>query len=210
MQDLGFVWRVLYYPVSAFITLFANILQTPEDSRARSDLRLMGSFVEFLSKLQHEESHEVGRIFRVCSEFERIARDVVERAERIKEQRKDRKWSNQDLETDKQQYTNRNAVPLTPVSATVGNGLGYNSPPMYGRPTTQSFPSTLDDSGLGSNQFSQPFPGLMGSALNPYAEVQPMFPNGLTMPWNGNTFHGSFAPDSFTTSSYGFEVGMNG
>lgn len=184
----------------------------------------MGSFNEFLASLQHDDSQEVKRIFRVCSEFERIARDVVDRQEKNKDHH--RKWS-MNLDADKQQSANRSAVPLTPVSATVSNGMEYNSPPMYGRTASQAsylfpilvniklirsqnFPSTLNDCGLGPDQFSQHFPGLMGSALNPYAEVQPMFPNGLAMPWNGTTFHGTYAPDNFASGAYNFEAGMNG
>jgi hypothetical protein len=205
--------------VSAFITLFTSILQTPTDSRARSDLRLMRSLVDVLAKLQHEDSHELKRIFRVCSEFERAARDVVERAEKNTKHWKTGKWSNKDLNAEKAQFTNPHAVPLTPLSATVNNGLGYTSPSLYGRTTNhvsglvsdcladieltrlQNFTSALDDS-LGTCQFPQHLPDLM-------SEIQPMFPNGLTMPWNGDTFHGLFAPESFPTNSYGFEVSMS-
>jgi len=43
---------ILYFPVSALVTLFANILQNPQDARARSDLKLMSSVVSFLTMLE--------------------------------------------------------------------------------------------------------------------------------------------------------------
>jgi len=199
MQDIGFVWRVLYFPVSAFITLFASVLQTPTDSRARSDLRLMRSLVDFLSKLHYENSQELKRIFRVCSEFERTAREVVERAARSKDHRRDRRWSTQGVDAEKSDIsTTQNAAALPNMSM---NGLGYNSPPLYGRSENQNFPPVLDNS-LGTNHFSLNFPGFMN-------EIQPVFPNGLSMPWNGDTFHGSFVPESVHPGSYDFEVGLN-
>lgn len=74
---------VLYYPVSALVTLFANILQNPQDVRARSDVRLMHSVVEFLSMLSAEESHgHVRRMLTICTEFERVSRSALEKAER--------------------------------------------------------------------------------------------------------------------------------
>ncbi|EXJ87194.1 hypothetical protein A1O3_04153 [Capronia epimyces CBS 606.96] len=199
VQDMGFVWRVLYFPVSAFITLFESILRTPTDSRSRSDLRLMRSLVDFLSKLRREDSMELNRIFRVCSEFERTAREVVERTEKAGQHMHDRARSMQDVTTDRQQFSNgHNTVPLTPLSATVTGDLGYPSPSLYSRAANQAFPLGLDDS-LNQTQFSQRLPGFM-------AEIQPMFPDGLTMPWNGNMFHDPFGPGPFSANSYGLEA----
>ena len=76
---------VLYYPVSALVTLFANILQNPQDARARGDLRLMSSVCSFLTMLERdaaEANGNVRRMLSVCSEFERIARVVLDKAER--------------------------------------------------------------------------------------------------------------------------------
>jgi hypothetical protein len=194
--------RVLYFPVNAFITLFSNVLQTTSGPRTRSDLRLMRLFVEFLQNLQYDDGHELRRVYRVCSEFERIARDAVDRTAKSRDQSKDQKWPNQ----------------MLPVA----NGFGFTSPSLqssllseesdmlslfalnYELTSWQSFPSNLDDSGMGVNLFSHAFPGIIGGTLDPYGEVQPMFPNGLTMPWNGNTFHGPCAPEPHTTDSLGF------
>lgn len=76
---------ILYYPVSALVTLFANILQNPQDARARGDLKLMSSVCSFLTMLERdaaESSGNVRRMLSVCSEFERIAQVVLDKAER--------------------------------------------------------------------------------------------------------------------------------
>ncbi|KAK5306061.1 hypothetical protein LTR99_001751 [Exophiala xenobiotica] len=200
VQDMGFVWRVLYFPVSAFITLFESILRTPTDSRSRSDLRLMRSLVVFLSKLGLEDSMELNRIFRVCSEFEKTARDVVERTERTGQHESTRGQSMKDVTVDKQHFTTSHAVPLTSLSATVTGDLGYLSPSLYSGAANQSFPLGLDDS-LGQSQFPQRQPGLL-------AEIQPMFPDGLNMPWNGGMFHDPFGLGTFTANSYGLETAL--
>ncbi|KAF2455946.1 fungal-specific transcription factor domain-containing protein [Lineolata rhizophorae] len=90
--DCSCVWLIIYYPVSALVTLFANILQNANDSRARSDLKLMSVVVNFLSVLALDEANgSVRRMLSVCSEFERIARVVVENADRESSSRRKRK-----------------------------------------------------------------------------------------------------------------------
>ena len=76
---------ILYYPVSALVTLFANILQNSQDARARSDLKLMSSVVSFLTMLERdvaEANGNVRRMLSVCAEFERIARVALDKSER--------------------------------------------------------------------------------------------------------------------------------
>lgn len=83
---------ILYFPVSALVTLFGNIIQNPLDSRAKSDTRLMGLVVTFLSMLgQEAEQGGVHRMLGVCSEFVRIAKLVIERAEKEQTSRRKRK-----------------------------------------------------------------------------------------------------------------------
>ena len=83
---------IIYYPVSALVTLFANILQNPQDARARSDIRLMNQVVHFLSLLTHgDEQAGVRRMHATCEEFERIARVVLEKAEKESHSRRKRK-----------------------------------------------------------------------------------------------------------------------
>ena len=83
---------VLYFPVSALMTLFGNILQNPLDPRARSDTKLMNVVVNFLATLGPEaETGGVHRMLGVCSEFERIAKVVIENAEKEHASRRKRK-----------------------------------------------------------------------------------------------------------------------
>jgi hypothetical protein len=83
---------ILYYPVSALVTLFANILQNPTDSRARSDLKLMNQVVTFLSALcSTDQNSSVKRMLNVCSEFERIAKVVLDKCEKEAHSRRKRK-----------------------------------------------------------------------------------------------------------------------
>ncbi|KAJ2894365.1 fungal specific transcription factor [Zalerion maritima] len=89
------VWLTLYFPVSALVTLFGNILQNPLDPRAKSDVRLMNLVVTFLSMLGEEaESGGVHRMLGVCSEFERIGKAVIEKSEKENAGRRKRKIDN--------------------------------------------------------------------------------------------------------------------
>ncbi|KAL5114042.1 hypothetical protein ACEQ8H_008098 [Pleosporales sp. CAS-2024a] len=99
--DLSCVWLVIYFPVTALVTLFANILQNPQDTRSRSDLKLMKLVVNFLNMLNDDQgSGSVKRMCSVCSEFERIAAAVLEKADREHASRRKRKQG--DAEQDAQ------------------------------------------------------------------------------------------------------------
>ena len=90
--DYACVWLILYYPVSALITLFANILQNPQDARAPADLKLMSVVVNFLSRIcLEEESQSMRLTYSVTKEFERIANVVLNKAEREMNARQKRK-----------------------------------------------------------------------------------------------------------------------
>jgi hypothetical protein len=83
---------ILYFPVSALVTLFANILQNPQDPRARADVKLMNLVVNFLSMLvSDEENGSVKRMLGVCAEFERIAKVVLDKADRDSNTKRKRK-----------------------------------------------------------------------------------------------------------------------
>jgi hypothetical protein len=83
---------ILYFPVSALVTLFANIVNNPLDPRAKSDSRLMNLVVTFLSMLgQEAEYGGVHRMLGICTEFERIAKAVIEKAEKDQSSRRKRK-----------------------------------------------------------------------------------------------------------------------
>lgn len=103
--DSSCVWMIIYFPVTALVTLFANILQNPADVRSRSDLKLMNLVVNFLSMLNLDEARNgsVKRMLSVCSEFERIAKIVIEKTEKDTAARRKRKQgdSEQDAQTEK-------------------------------------------------------------------------------------------------------------
>lgn len=163
---------ILYYPVSALVTLFANILQNPQDVRARSDLKLMDSVVVFLSMLCGDESNGfVRRMLSICAEFERIAKvalDKVERemkgrgkrkaAEREKDQHAEKSIEQQQLET---QASYRPSLPPPSAPSSVAGGNSH-SPSALGQMPTDGHtqPSTAQPSGLGStpNENLNPFP----------------------------------------------------
>jgi hypothetical protein len=90
--DLSCVWLVIYFPVTALVTLFSNILQNPQDTRSRSDHKLMKLVVNFLNMLNDEQgSGSVKRMCSVCAEFERIAASVLEKTDREHASRRKRK-----------------------------------------------------------------------------------------------------------------------
>jgi len=112
----------MYYPVSALVTLFANVLQNPLDPRARPDLRLMHNVCEFLLAIRDEdESGSVTRMLAVCKEFDRIAKVVLDKAEKEQQTRRKRKQpSDKDDESDTGPKT-----PL-PVGVTIASDADPN------------------------------------------------------------------------------------
>jgi len=115
---------ILYFPVSALVTLFGNILQNPQDPRARADVRLMSMVVSFLSLLTKEAEHGgVKRMLGVCSEFERVAKVVLDKAEKENSSRRKRKSdANQDIKT------KHIPPPPMPNNGTMPNMAGIFSP----------------------------------------------------------------------------------
>ncbi|RAH42101.1 transcription factor atrR [Aspergillus brunneoviolaceus CBS 621.78] len=116
--DFACVWLILYYPVSALVTLFANILQNPNDARARSDVKLMNVVVNFLSTLVSDESNgSIKRMLTLCGEFERIAQVVLDKAERESHSKKKRKATSDDPKNAQQpQPSNTTQSPTTPAT----------------------------------------------------------------------------------------------
>lgn len=95
--DFACVWLIVYFPISALVTLFANILQNPQDARARADIKLMDLVVNFMSNVAAEEgSGSIKRLLNVCTEFSRIARVALEKAEKEGSKRK-RKATTDDI-----------------------------------------------------------------------------------------------------------------
>lgn len=126
---------VLYFPVSALVTLFGNILQNPLDPRARSDTRLMNMVVTFLSALGQEvETGGVHRMLGICSEFERISKVMIERAE--KENAGRRKRKNAEAHASKSHNASTNAARSPHPASTHGGATGASSTAQTPRPNT--------------------------------------------------------------------------
>lgn len=138
--DYSCVWLILYFPVSALMTLFGNILQNPQDPRARSDVRLMNLVVTFLSNLSAEEENAgVKRMLGVCTEFERIAKAVIDRSEKESGKRK-RRATAADGEALPRISTTR-PPPVTPV-------MGHTNGPVFptqNSPAYRSITTTPDN-----------------------------------------------------------------
>ncbi|AEO62773.1 uncharacterized protein THITE_57956 [Thermothielavioides terrestris NRRL 8126] len=207
--DFSCVWMVLYFPVSALVTLFGNILQNPLDPRARSDTKLMNVVVTFLSMLGEEaETGGVHRMLGVCSEFERIAKVVVEKAE--KEHASRRKRKNQEQSSTKATTnSNSNATTTTATATTAAQSPSFNPNPIppTSRPTTASS-TTPQPTGMhaASND------GHLSPPLND--RRSPQYVNGNYSPMTGTMsqspspghpptgWHNDFTPDSSDYNAY--------
>lgn len=110
--DYACVWLIIYYPVSSLVTLFANILQNPQDARARSDHKLMGVVVHFLSRICLEETTgSIKHMYLVCKEFERIAGVVLNKAEKDLTARQKRKAEREREKAEKKADEEQNLPP---------------------------------------------------------------------------------------------------
>ena len=90
--DYAYLWLILYYPVSSMVTLFANVLQNPQDPRARADLKLMNVVTSFLSRIcVNESTGSLKRMQTIAMEFERVATVALNKAEREMTARQKRK-----------------------------------------------------------------------------------------------------------------------
>ncbi|KAJ5628921.1 hypothetical protein N7490_011149 [Penicillium lividum] len=155
--DFACVWLILYYPVSALVTLFANILQNPNDPRARSDVKLMNVVVNFLSTLVSDESNgSIKRMLSLCGEFERIAKVVLDKAEKESHVRKKRKTAPDDSapsqrEVHGESTTTPSAKPQAPHSSTPFTPAMFTHDPTAPTPSPNTAKSYAADPSLPSN-----------------------------------------------------------
>ncbi|OBT50029.1 hypothetical protein VE04_09487, partial [Pseudogymnoascus sp. 24MN13] len=106
--DFSCVWLILYYPVSALMTLFGNILQNPQDPPAAPTSAC---------------SPRVKRMLGVCAEFERGARVVLDKADRDTTTRRKRKELDEVLPN---LSVNRPPIARPPPSSSAGE-----TPPQF-------------------------------------------------------------------------------
>ncbi|KAG0647263.1 putative transcriptional regulatory [Hyphodiscus hymeniophilus] len=50
LQNQNLMWKALYYPLSASLVLFANILSNPQDQNSASDIHLMNLMTSFITR----------------------------------------------------------------------------------------------------------------------------------------------------------------
>ncbi|APA07846.1 hypothetical protein sscle_03g026160 [Sclerotinia sclerotiorum 1980 UF-70] len=195
--DFACVWLILYFPVSALVTLFGNILQNPQDPRARSDVRLMNLVVNFLSMLgTEEENGGVKRMLGVCSEFERIAKVVLDKAEKETSTRRKRKSHD---DSGKSSHMPRAGPPQTPMSRAPNSTPGPFSPNSTNHVNLQNGFSPLQDASPSSNwqpDFGAPGNDFMGqNTATPFGSVQGFTnENEFNSPLNPNAFQQPFVP----------------
>ncbi|TLD37047.1 hypothetical protein E2P81_ATG02829 [Venturia nashicola] len=213
--DYDCVWLVLYYPVSALVTLFANILQNPTDSRARADLKLMNQVVSFLSALcADDENASVRRMLSVCSEFERIAKIVLDKTEKESHSRRKRK----NIEPTKDEKdkpiqattptattsasTPKQYTPATPQPSQPGNIPNVFTPPDYSKFTAEDGFMSLNGNLPNST------PGPNGTSTVQSTWLSPQAASAL-LPISGNMSAASPTPSASSAISSGFPGDMN-
>ncbi|KAH0562606.1 hypothetical protein GP486_002712 [Trichoglossum hirsutum] len=193
--DYACVWLIVYYPVSALVTLFANILQNPNDVRARSDIKLMNLVVNFLSMLtSDEENGSVRRMLGICAEFERIAKVVLDRADRESSSRRKRKTHDdeakayQTLTPDTNRSTPHPADP-TNVFPTPGVNAQLNMQNFD--PSFTAFSPSGDIPWMPEYASGDPKSNVAG--LDPYVDAQTTYPE-INSPINFASFQQPFVP----------------
>ncbi|KAL1865089.1 hypothetical protein Plec18167_009558 [Paecilomyces lecythidis] len=188
--DFACVWLILYYPVSALVTLFANILQNPQDARARADVKLMNLVVNFLSMLVSDESNgSVKRMLSVCAEFERIAKVALDKAEKESHTKRKRKVGPEDKNAQSQPSA---AEPQTPASSRPSEAAQASF-----SPTSLENPN--------SNAFNRMNNGVSSPPVNPASGGVPRGSNGddtSTMPNFSQEFQDILSPSGLGSSGF--------
>jgi hypothetical protein len=205
---------ILYFPVSALVTLFGNILQNPQDPRARSDVRLMNLVVNFLSMLgSEEENGGVNRMLGVCTEFERIAKVVLDKAEKENSSRRKRKGHEDQAGKASQPNSlagiQVNAQAPKVVSQATPGITNLKSPQFSNTPSNMTSQMT-DQTGLASmtSGLSPPGSAWMSdtgfsdgseymtprAGMTPFADIQAYANNNINSPLNPHAFQQPFVP----------------
>lgn len=188
------------------MTLFGNILQNPQDPRARSDVRMMNLVVTFLSMLAAEdENASVQRMLGVCSEFERIARVVLDKADKDASTRRKRKSDDEPLPNFN---TSRPAPPAQSRADSPaffgGLGNGFKG----SRLDQQDFAPAVNTSGVSSppnnmgwvadaagfNDISGEFSMDPMAGMTPFGDMSRYITTNIFSPIHPNTFPQPFVP----------------
>lgn len=220
--DFACVWLIIYFPVSALVTIFANLLQNPQDQRARADIKLMELVVNFLSNVVSEEgTGAFRRIFSVCAEFLRIARLVLDKAEKegIKRKRKPEEAQqpqpSQSSMAQAQAMANaasRSTPPprTTPrnmsPSQTMNNNFANNNPNISAAIDPNNINTTFTgDPSMGMTDFNSDFGEILAqNGFNPNL-VDGTVPQPGLSPFNFKSFQQPFVPQDLWQMPMTFE-----
>ncbi|MCJ1315718.1 hypothetical protein MMC15_001038 [Xylographa vitiligo] len=200
--DFACVWMILYYPVSALVTLFANILQNPQDARVRSDIRLMNQVVNFLSVLSvDEETHSIKRMLSVCTEFERIAKIVLDKADKDAHSRRKRKTPKDTDDQPPQHIPEKRTLPQSSeappmTSPTFAFNPGFDADlltqPFH--PTPNGYPSPSSTSEMPIVTDFMPGPGDFPNMMTEFSDMQQFGNPNVGSPLNVGSFQQPFVP----------------
>lgn len=194
---------ILYFPVSALVTLFGNILQNPLDARAKSDTKLMALVVSFLSMLgQEAEQGGVHRMLAICAEFERIAKVVIERAEKEQSSRRKRKTPDAKPATVSGGSAASTTPRQTPSSQTPGSGPGHVK-----RESTHQLSPPQHHSSERGQSHSPMLTGMNANEASP-SMASVGWPQEYNMPQAGE--YDSFNGMDFTQTGLSAALGLGG
>ena len=200
---------ILYYPVSALVTLFANILQNPNDARARSDVKLMNVVVNFLSTLVSDESNgSIKRMLGLCGEFERIAKVVLDKAERESHTRKKRKTAPDDAQEQEGQSDEQGSA----QRQASGNNNNRNNADAAAPPASMTSPGFADNTSKGATPNGPGAFASMPGGTGTGGTLPADLPSNInSMPGLGPDFQEMLSPDNL--GNVGFDqqsFGPNG
>ena len=188
--DYACVWLILYYPMSSLITLFANILQNPQDPRARADLKLMSVVVNFLSRITIEdETKSMKLMYSITKEFERIANVVLNKAERemnARQKRKQEQESNKVVDDSQSRQPNALGTQKRPADAmhngSTTDGSQYTKTNSLSPDSRTQTLTTPSDQNTPENM-STGLPSIDASKINPSTPFgDPLADAGLGLP----------------------------
>jgi hypothetical protein len=211
---------IIYYPVSALVTLFANLLQNPQDARARADIGLMSTVEQFLRIMAKEDTQgNLLRMVVVVSEFIRIAGIVLERADKESHGRRRKKPAQANgMSAQDTQFKQPDSIAATlargqanPPSAgssnlatETPNNVSMSRPFSPTLPTPPVLPSSTSpdvlqafNPTLPSSNPITPNDGFWGFGDVPSpASSNPLSPSNISIPVSGQEFASQIHPNS--------------
>ncbi|PYH98204.1 hypothetical protein BO71DRAFT_345499 [Aspergillus ellipticus CBS 707.79] len=83
--DIAWIWSLLYYIFLAVMNIFVNILRDPLNKKAKDDLQSLNMAATFFATLIPGDGpcHYARFMTKMCANFERVARAVLERTQRV-------------------------------------------------------------------------------------------------------------------------------